>query len=239
MKAIAYTRVSTDRQVEGGAGLKTQRATIETVAAEQGHEVIGWYSDKALSGADDLDVRVGLGAAIGALRHGDAEVLIVYRLDRFSRDLVLQEQLLREIWTAGGKVVSCSPAESQFLVDDPRDPSRRLIRQVLGAISEYERAMIRMRLRAGAERARDAGKRNAFGGRAPFGWRSVERELVAEEGEQEVLRMIHGWRRQGWSCRRIADELNRVGVLRANGSLWHHEKVKRALMHKPEEVASV
>ena len=47
----------------------------------------------------------------------------------------------------GAEVFSTSDAEQGYLQDDPSDPSRKLIRQVLGAVAEYERAMIRLRLR--------------------------------------------------------------------------------------------
>jgi hypothetical protein len=52
----------------------------------------------------------------------------------------------------GRERFSTSPSESAFLRDDPTDPSRALIRQVLGAVSEYERKMITVRLRAGRAR---------------------------------------------------------------------------------------
>lgn len=67
--------------------------------------------------------------------------IFVYRLARLARDLVLQEQLLAEVSRAGGQVFSTSGAEQHYLVDDSDAPSRRLIRQILGAVSEYERSM--------------------------------------------------------------------------------------------------
>jgi DNA invertase Pin-like site-specific DNA recombinase len=79
------------------------------------------------------------------LRTKEADALIVYRLDRLARDLVLEEQLLAEAWRMGAVVFSTSAGESAYLEDDPLDPSRRLIRQVLGAVNEYERAMIGLR----------------------------------------------------------------------------------------------
>jgi DNA invertase Pin-like site-specific DNA recombinase len=58
----------------------------------------------------------------------------------------------RRVRRLGGGAFSTSAAESGYLVDDPDDPSRKLIRQILGAVSEYERAMIPLRLRSGRHR---------------------------------------------------------------------------------------
>jgi DNA invertase Pin-like site-specific DNA recombinase len=74
---------------------------------------------------------------------GLADQEVVYRLDRLARDLVLQEQLLAEVWRSRGAVL-----DRRWGGEPPRrpeDPSRRLLRQVLGAVSEDERAMIALR----------------------------------------------------------------------------------------------
>ncbi len=83
---------------------------------------------------------------------------MVYRLDRLARDLILQETLLAEITAAGGQVFSTMPGEQAVIEDDPEDPSRRLIRQVLGAVAEYERSLIRLRLRNGRRRKAERGR---------------------------------------------------------------------------------
>jgi DNA invertase Pin-like site-specific DNA recombinase len=76
--------------------------------------------------------------------------VVVYRLDRLARDLIVQETLLAEVWRMGREVFSTSAAEQGYLADDPHAPSRKLIRQVLGAVNEYERSMIsHYRLAAG------------------------------------------------------------------------------------------
>jgi DNA invertase Pin-like site-specific DNA recombinase len=71
------------------------------------------------------------------------------------------------------------------LHDDPEDPSRRLIRQVLGAVSEYERAMIALRLRRGRA-AKGARGGFAYGSPA-FGHRAAGRALVPDEREQAAI----------------------------------------------------
>src|SRR5205807_10485953 len=123
--------------------------------------------------------------ALGAIQERSAKGLVVYRLDRLARDLIVQEQLLAEVRRMGGEVFSTSAAEAGYLVDDPDDPSRKLIRQVLGAVSEYERAMISLRLRTGRHRKAERGG-FAYGS-PPFGWRAEDKELVPVREEQDVL----------------------------------------------------
>src|SRR5437762_2753389 len=182
MKVTAYLRVSTDRQAEEGLGLDVQQHAIRAWAKQHGHQVVAWTRDEGVSGSNGLDGRIGLAEALEAIRERRAEALVIYRLDRLARDLVLQEQLLAEVRRLGGVVYSTSSAESDFLTDDPDDPSRRLIRQVLGAVSEYERGMIALRLRSGRRRKAEQG---GFAYGAPsYGYRSERGVVVAEPDEQ-------------------------------------------------------
>ena len=169
VKIVGYLRVSTDQQAERGLGLEVQRQGIKGWAKTAGHRVVEWTSDEGVSGSNGLEDRLGLAEALEHLRLGAADGLVVYRLDRLARDLVLQEQLVAEIWRLGAQVFSASLAEVAFLIDDPDDPSRKLIRQVLGAVAEYERSMIKLRLRSGRRRKSQNGG-YAFGA-PPFGSR--------------------------------------------------------------------
>jgi DNA invertase Pin-like site-specific DNA recombinase len=87
-------------------------------------------------------------------------------------------------------VFSTSAGEAAYLEDDPGDPARKVIRQVLGAVAEYERSMIALRLRSGR-----AGKAQAGGfayGAPPYGYAARRRTRVAEDGD---LYPRHGNRR--------------------------------------------
>jgi DNA invertase Pin-like site-specific DNA recombinase len=150
MRLVGYLRVTTDRQAEEGLGLEVQEEAVRQWAQAHGHELVALTRDEGQSGSNGRDTRLGLGDALEALREGGAEGLVVlYRLDRLARDLIVQETLLGDVWRMGREVFSTSAAEQGYLQDDPHDPSRKLIRQVLGAVNEYERSMISLRLRAG------------------------------------------------------------------------------------------
>jgi DNA invertase Pin-like site-specific DNA recombinase len=236
MKVVAYLRVSTDRQVERGLGLAVQEQAIRKWAKQARHSLVSVARDEGQSGSNGIESRIGLGDALAALKNRQAAGLVVYRLDRLARDLVLQEQLLAEIRRMGAEVFSTSAAEAAYLADDPGDPSRRLIRQVLGAVAEYERAMIRLRLAAGRARKAETG-RYAYGG-PPFGWRAEGGELVEDPEEQAALAVIRSMHAAGASSREIARALDAGGHKPKSASWrdgkrrakrWHSQQVLRII----------
>ena len=227
LRVVAYLRVSTDRQAEEGLGLKVQEDAIRGWAKARNAVVAAVMADEGVSGSNGLDSREALPEALDALRRGDADGLVVYRLDRLARDLIIQETLLAEVKRLGGEVFSTSAAEAGYLADDPDDPSRKLIRQVLGAVAEYERSMIALRLRSGRKRkAKDGGY--AYGS-PPFGFRVEDGELVPDDGEQETLKRARGLQASGSSIREIVTILNEEGRSTKRGTRWHPTTVARVL----------
>lgn len=226
MRVVGYLRVSTEVQAEGGLGLDVQRHAISTWAKASGHKITLWASDEGVSGSNGLDSRVGLLDAISALQEKSVQGLVVYRLDRLARDLNLQEQLLAEVWRIGGRVFSTSASEDSYL--DPEgaadDPSRTMIRQILGAVSEYERAVIRLRLRSGKQRKAAAG--GYVGGGVPLGQRVESKELVADAGELVVRDRILELHTEGKSLRSIAAQLDAEGHKPKRSARWHAETIR-------------
>jgi hypothetical protein len=106
----------------------------------------------------------------------------VYRLDRLARDLVLQEQLLAELHRRGKELHSCSTHRGRQPEHSPDDPTRALVRRILGSIAQYEREVIRLRLMAGRQRKALAG--GYAGGAPPYGWAAVRGQLVKVPDEQ-------------------------------------------------------
>lgn len=224
---LAYRRVSTDRQAEQGFGLDAQAAAIQAWAAGAGVRVTETFTDAGVSGGTAPLDRPGFAALLLALgRTGDRTsdpadgrtasacalvneqpTVILPRLDRLARDLIVQEQALACLWKAGALVVAADSGPVH--ADDPDDPSRTLIRQMLGAVAQYDRAAISSRMRAGRAAKRERG--GYADGAPPYGWRASGGELVPDPVEQAGLeRMLH-LRRQGMTLRVIADVLAREG----------------------------
>jgi DNA invertase Pin-like site-specific DNA recombinase len=219
--------VSTDKQAEEGLGLNVQEAKIRAWAKAEGHKILGSYRDEGISGSNGLDTRVGLYDAMAAVQDRKAHGLVVYRLDRLARDLILQEQLLAEVRRMGGEAFTTSAAEASYLTDDADDPSRKLIRQILGAVNEYERSMIALRLRSG--RAAKAARGGFAYGAPHFGTRAEGKELVPDEREVAAVARIRSLQGDGLSLRQIASQLDSEGIRPKRGERWHPTTVNRVL----------
>jgi DNA invertase Pin-like site-specific DNA recombinase len=228
VKVAGYIRVSTREQAEHGHGLGVQESAVRAWCKAHGHRLVEVHRDEGVSGSNGLDARLGLADALQSLRARRADGVVVPRLDRLARDLVLQETLLGEVRRLGGQVFSCSDAEAEFLVDDPADPSRRLIRQILGAVAEYERSMIALRLRAGRRRKAEEGG-YAGDGSPPYGYAAVDGELAPVEAEQRVIARARALRASGASLRSIADVLHEEDLPPRKGQQWHPQSLARVL----------
>lgn len=227
MKVVAYLRVSTDRQAADGLGLDVQEQAIRAWAKAGRHRIVAVLTDAGVSGANDLDGRPALADALELLRAKEAAAVVVYRLDRLARDLVLQEQLLAEIRRMGADLFSTFASEGDYLADDPADPSRKLIRQVLGAVAEYEKSMTVLRLASGRRRKAETGG-YAFGSPA-YGFRAVDGALAPDPGEQATIARASELRQEGASLRAIADTLTAEGHRPKRGARWHPVSVSRIL----------
>lgn len=137
----------------------------------------------------------------------------------------MQETLLAEVRRLGAEVVSCAAGEAAYLADDADDPSRRMVRQVLGAVAEYERAMIALRLRAG-RRAKAARGGYAYGA-PPFGTRAEGRSLVADPDEAVAVARARALHRRGASLRAIGETLSAEGHRPRRAERWHPTTVAR------------
>lgn len=225
--AAGYMRVSTESQLDGfGPGI--QRDAITETAAGHHLELTEVYFDEGICGAEGLDVRRDLAAALDWITEHPGGTLIIPRLDRLARDLLVQETVLADIWKAGGHVLSCSETERTYChPDNPEDPARTLIRQVLGAVAAYERSMIRLRLVRG--RRRKLAATGYAGGIEPYGW--------TDPNEQAVLAYVGAQRRAGVTWAALADELNATGRGKRNGTPWFRQELQQVYARSVKRVS--
>lgn len=227
MRVVGYVRVSTVGQVEDGAGLEIQERLIRQWARGQGYRLLAVYRDEGVSGS--REDRKGLEEALASVRYNGANALAVSSLDRLARSLTVQEAGLQQVWSAGGRVFALDTGE--VLADDPDDPVRTFVRQVLGAVAQLEAGMIARRLRRGRDHKRTAG--GYSGGAPPYGWRSQRGSLEPDPSEQAVLGRMRALRSEGASLREIAVLLNADGIPTKRGKEWHPYGVARVLEDSP------
>jgi DNA invertase Pin-like site-specific DNA recombinase len=219
MRYAVYLRVSTDGQADDGQGLAIQEAACREWLRRGRHRLVEVCSDAGRSGSLDVGHRPGLARALALVAADRADGVIVHRLDRLARDLVLQEQLLAEFHRRGKELASVDPTENDSLRHSPDDPTRALVRRMLGSIAQYEREVIRLRLMAGRARKKLDG--GYAGGAPPFGYAALRGELVPVPTEQRALRLMRRLSADGVSYRSIAAELARRELPPRNGREWH------------------
>jgi DNA invertase Pin-like site-specific DNA recombinase len=220
---IGYTRVSSQGQVDDGLGLEVQEEAIRRWCAEQGHRVVALYRDEGVSGTVDGIDRPALGAALSMLEDGAGDTLVVVRLDRLARDLIIQETMIQRLGLHDCQVVSVTEPDIMG-----SEPTRVLVRQLLGAISQYERVVIAGRMAAG--RLAKAARGGYAGYGSPrFGWKSDGDRLVPDASEQETMARIIELHRQGLSLREIVAALTAERRTSKRGGAWHPKTVARVI----------
>ena len=214
MRAVGYIRVSTDEQANGP---KAQRDAIEAWCARNGAELVVVCEDIGVSGAAALDRRPGLMSALDELGRGDA--LVMAKRDRLARDVLVSATVERLVERAGARVVSADGT------GDGDSPEAVLMRRMVDAFAEYERALIRGRTRAALAAKRKRGER---AGALRIGERAAADGVHVETDprEAEAVALVAGLRAAGWSIRAIADELTARGVP-CRGERWHPTTVQR------------
>jgi DNA invertase Pin-like site-specific DNA recombinase len=209
-KAVAYLRVSGKGQVEGD-GFNRQRDAIRRFATLNGCEIVGEFRDEGVSGTRELADRPGLASLLERVESNGVHLVLVERADRLARDLMVNEIIIDQFKKAGATVLT---AEGVDLTTGDDDPTRTLIRQVLGAVAQFEKTVIVLKLKAARERIRR--RTGRCEGRKPFGTRP---------GEEQVLLRIRQLRRKPkmenrMSYAAIAAQLNTEGAPSRSGKPW-------------------
>ena len=206
MNVIGYVRVSTAEQADSGAGLAAQRTAIESEAERRGWQLVGLYEDAGASGKS-MSGRPGLAAALHAVETGEAEALVVAKLDRLSRSLLDFAGLMERARGKGWSLVALD------LGVDTSTPSGEMMASVLATFAQFERRLI-------GQRTKDAlAVKKANGVRL-----GRPREIPPS-----VIARIHELRSVGLSVAGIARRLNEEGIASPRGGRWHSPGVKRAL----------
>lgn len=210
--AYAYLRVSGKGQLDGD-GFTRQAQAIERYALANGISIVETFEEQGVSGTKELDDRPSLQDLLAALKEGEVRVVIIEKLDRLARDLMVQETILSDLMKQGFEVISVSEPDLCS-----SDPSRVLVRQIFGAIAQYDRAMTVLKLRGARQRMK--AKQGRCEGRKAFGARS---------GESQVIERMRELRAGGLAIDKIAARLNEEGIPSRTGRSWYGATVGRIL----------
>jgi hypothetical protein len=133
MRTSSATNVGADKDSE-----KRQRISIEAFAKARGLEIVDWFYDPAVSGADPIEVRPGFSALLDRIEGNGVRTVVVEDASRFARDLVAQELGLLLLIKRDVRVLTVSGDD----LTDTSDPSRVMMRQIAGSFAQYEKTRL-------------------------------------------------------------------------------------------------
>jgi DNA invertase Pin-like site-specific DNA recombinase len=217
--AVAYLRTSSAANVgEDKDSAKRQRAAIAAYAKAAGYELVDEFYDAAVSGADHVHERKGFAAMLARIEGNGVRVVLVETASRFARDILVQETGWRFLKQRGIDLIAVD-SPGAFLDDTP---TSKMIRQLFGVISEFEKASTVAKL-AGARRR----KRIATG-------EKVEGRKSHAEERPEVVALAKALRRRRpkggrMSLQAISAELAARGHVNERGKPFHHKSIAAML----------
>jgi site-specific DNA recombinase len=220
-KVALYIRWSTEDQGQGHT-LAIQLESCRYYCLSQGWAVRDEriFIDDGCSGAT-LE-RPSLARLRAAVRDGRIECVVVYKLDRLSRNIRDIINLVLGEWEE-----RCSVRSTQEPLDTTTDAGRLLF-TLLGSFADFERATIRTRTWSGKRKNAEQGRNPGMV--YPYGYQKGEgAAFLVEETEAAVVREVFDQCLRGRSCRQIALDLNRRGLRTRGGRPWQSGYVSQVL----------
>lgn len=217
MTVYGYTRVSSPTQVKYGQGLEIQTETIKRYCLSKDLDLEEVFTDPAEHGSTPLDDRPAGRAMLSVLQRGDH--VVVANLSRAWRSVIDAVGTVQR-WEKQGVTT--------HLIDlgiDLSTPTGRLLFTVVAAVAEFERTIIRERIRAGV-RAAIAKRNGLWGPTVRYGWQRDDQDrIVPNQEEQAINSLVRTFLAEGASRLRIARRLNKLGLHSRNGQPWTKDSV--------------
>ncbi len=229
-RVLGYIRVSKER--EGMLSPEIQRDAIGHHCEMRGWSVVEYLTDIDLSGKLPPEKRPGLQDLIGRAQAGECDMVVVYRVDRLSREPADYYAILSIFREAGVGIDAAA---------QPKDPSPEsdFLWDLSAVLARYESLKLGARLKDMHHRLASEGR--WAGGLVPYGWRRVRDEqgtrLMLEPEEARWRRWMHEQYQAGWSCLRIARYLNDHGVITRREATWQDGAVWN-MLRSPYQVGA-
>lgn len=211
-RVFGYIRVSSMGQVNGN-GLDRQKENILEYARVHGLETVCIFGDEGVSGATEN--RNALNDLLLTVKSGDT--VIIEKLDRLSRDLMIQETVIKQLQAKG--VIIHSVKDGVDLFDEK--PERVMIRQILGAVYQYDKAQIVEKMKVAREKIKNEGKK-------------CEGRKSISEKHPELVETVKKYAKikrfgKNLSNEQVATELNNDNIPSHTGKPWTRGMVRNVL----------
>ena len=199
-KAVIYARYSSENQTE--QSIEGQLRVCGEYAKSHDILILDTYIDRAMTGTNDN--RPDFQRMIKDSERREWNYILVYKLDRFSRDKYATAVHKRTLKNNGVKVVSA-------MENIPDTPEGIILESLLEGMNQYYSAELAQKIRRGMRETRIKG--NYQGGGVPYGYRIEGRKLVIDEATVEVVRFMYRQVAKGVYVRDIIADLTARGIL--------------------------
>lgn len=220
MRLIGYIRVSTEEQASDGRSLGIQRAQLEKYCDLFGYELVAVVADEGVSASMDLSGREGGAQVLDRLRRGEADGVVIQRLDRMFR--LTLDGLKTFAWFDRRGLV-CHSVNEKI---DTTSPEGKMQLTLVLAMAEYERNKISQRAREVSDGLREQGR--AYG-EVPYGCMRMGDHLYRDPDTWPIRERIVAEINSGdSSIRGLCNRLKKEGIRAPKGGvLWHASTVSR------------
>lgn len=186
MNVVCYQRVSGISQADGD-GPHRQADANKAFCKSHGLNIVQFFFEMGVSGTVEGVDRPQFSEALEFIaKHGDIKAIVVERMDRLARDLMVSEMLLKICRENHIKVFSADQGNLIDMASDGGDPTRVLIRQIMGALAQWEKSVLVKKMRLAKERMKASGVPKAYvEGVKPYGFFGPEKVIV------ELMRKLH------------------------------------------------
>ncbi|HDR7711243.1 TPA: recombinase family protein [Bacillus cereus] len=209
MRCVIYTRVSTDLQAEEGISLEMQKERLQQYAFSQGWKVVDTYTDEGFS-AKNTD-RPAFQKMLQEMKLNKFDIILVYRLDRFTRSVADLHKILEDMDKYNVKF------KSSVELFDTTTATGRMFITLVATLAQWERETISERVKDAMKKRAEQGKYN--GGTVPYGYRLKKGDLITHEKEGKLVKLIFE-RSTSLGAGALARYLNKSGYRTRSGALF-------------------
>lgn len=222
MNVYSYIRVSGKSQLDGD-GPERQRLATAKFCIEHKLSDRGEFFERAVSGTVEGVDRPQFAEMLSyidsrANSADEVKAVVVERMDRLARDLMVSEFLLAELRKRGVQVFSVDQGQLIDMASDGGDPTRILIRQIMGALAQWEKSQLVKKMRAAKDRIKATGQRCE--GMKPYGSRP---------GETQIMQFIKSMASQKLPAKQIATCLNDGGFKNRRGGKFSRQTIEQLM----------
>ena len=212
-----YLRTSSATNLDGDSEDR-QKESIRKYADSQGIEIVQGAYDQAVKGSDSIHEREGFAQLIQYCIDNDVSIILCENASRFARDVIVQELGYRELKKLNLQLIPVD-APDYFTGDSP---SLNMIRQILGAVSEFEKSNLVSKLRSARERAK------ARNGKCE-GRKSLQ-ELMGDSNYISMVKQVKSLRKHNKTYASIAGVLATKGYVQPQtGRPFNQSQIMRLI----------